>query len=252
MSDRAGRSLVYGTRCTLRQTRDPRPARRYMESHRLTTQSLEERVYEALRDAIVTGTFRPGDTLVEAQLSERFGVSKTPVREALIRLKRDGLVESSLHRVNRVATPSAERIRQAFEVRSWIESALTARAAEAPSAALLRALKDSIDQAREALAADDTEGYVQAVRRFSDDIVSAGGNDYAEELLERLRNVLTLIAHISRETAGRRERSIAEHQAIYRAIKRKDPAKAAEATRLHLASIEQDSLQALELLHATG
>jgi DNA-binding GntR family transcriptional regulator len=223
-----------------------------MDSHKLTTKSLEERVYEALRDSIVAGSFRPGDALVEAQLSERFGVSKTPVREALIRLKRDGLVDASMHRVNRVATPSAERIRQAFEVRSWLESALTARAAEAPSAALLRELKASIDQARAALAADDTDGYVQAVRRFSDVIVSAGGNDYAEEVLERLRNVLTLIAHISRETAGRRERSIAEHEAIYNAIRRKDPAKAAEATRSHLESIKQDSLQALKLLQAAG
>jgi DNA-binding GntR family transcriptional regulator len=223
-----------------------------MDSHKLTTKSLEERVYDALRDAIVAGDFRPGDPLVEAQLSERFGISKTPVREALIRLKRDGLVEASLHRVNRVATPSADRIQQAFEVRSWIESALAARAAEAPSSALLRDLKASIDQAREALAAGDTGTYVQCVRRFSDVIVAAGGNDYADELLDRLRDVLALIAHISRETPGRRERSIEEHRAIYLAIKRKDPAGAAEATKRHLQSIQQDSLQALGQLQATG
>jgi DNA-binding GntR family transcriptional regulator len=217
---------------------------------KLMPRSLEERVYDLLRDAIVAGEIRPGDPLVEAQLSARFGISKTPVREALIRLKRDGLVDSTLHRMNRVTTPTAAGIRQACEVRSWIETALAARCAEAPSADLLRQLKASIDEASAALAAEDTAAYGEAIRRFSDIVIAAGENVYAEEILDRLRTALTLIAHMSRETPGRRQRSIDEHRAIFRAIKRRDPAAAAEATRVHLKSIEADSMQALERLEA--
>ncbi len=216
-----------------------------MATQNLSQQSLEERVYNAVRDAIVAGEFRPGDTLVEAQLSDRFGISKTPVREALIRLKRDGLVQAELHRVNRVATPSADDIHQACEARSWIESALTASCAEHPTAELLAELERSIDEADAALDEDDAERYGEAVRRFSDAIVAASENRYAQDFLERLRNVLTLIAHISREMPGRRTRSVEEHRAIFDAIKAGDPVAAEKATRTHLASIEQDSLGAL-------
>jgi DNA-binding GntR family transcriptional regulator len=216
-----------------------------MATHRLIQPSLEERVYDAVRDAIVSGEFRPGDALVEAQLSERFGISKTPVREALIRLKRDGLVEAELRCVNRVATPTEESIRHACEARAWIEAALAAQCAVDPSPELLKELLDSINRAQAALDADDEFAYGEAVRAYSDAIVVASENRYAQEFLERLRNVLTLIAHISREVAGRRTRSVEEHRAIYAAIERRDPVAAAEATKIHLASIEHDSLSAL-------
>lgn len=217
-------------------------------SSKLTTQSLEERVYDAIRTSIVQGEVRPGDPLVESKLSEQFGISKTPVREALIRLKRDGLVEALPHRVTRVARPTPEDIRQVCELRTWIESALAARCAENPSEAFLERLRGSVDQAAAALADSDATSYGTAVRGFSDVIVEESANAYGAAALERLWNVLILIAHISRNTAGRRERSIEEHRAILRAIETRDPAGAAEATRRHLQSIEQDSLAALERL----
>jgi DNA-binding GntR family transcriptional regulator len=217
---------------------------------KLTAQSLEERVYDELRDAIVAGEFRPGDTLVEAQLSRRFGISKTPVREALIRLKRDGLVDSPLHRVNRVATPTPADIHEACEVRTWIEAEIAARCAQAPTPELLRQLEASIDETTRALTSGDVEVYGRAIRRFSDVLAAAASNRYAVEALDRLRNVLILIAHISRETPGRRQRSIDAHRVIYEAIKRRDREAAAEATRRHLASIEADSLRALSDLTA--
>jgi DNA-binding GntR family transcriptional regulator len=225
--------------------RSESPGREPVTIQSLDHQSLEERVYDALRDAIVAGEFRPGDPLVEAQLSVRFGISKTPVREALIRLRRDGLVAAELHRVNRVATPTAEDIRQACEARMWIESALAACSAENPSDELLETLARSIEEADEALASSDPARYGEAVRQFSDAIVAASENHYAQDFLERLRNVLALIAHMSREVQGRQSRSIDEHRAIFDAISGRDPARAAEATRIHLASIERDSLNAL-------
>ena len=69
---------------------------------------LERRVYERLRDEIIAGSLEPGEQLVEARIATEFGVSKTPVREALIRLQRDGLVEIEPYRGARVLEPSAE------------------------------------------------------------------------------------------------------------------------------------------------
>lgn len=217
----------------------------HMAPKRLTAQSLEEGVYQAVREAILTGTFEPGAPLVEARLSEQLGVSKTPVREALIRLKRDGLVESTLHRMNRVATPTEGDIRQACEVRGWIETTLAARCAADHSPELVAELAASIDAAAEALGQDDDAGYIVAIRRFSDAITDSCGNRYAVEMLERLRNVLGLIGHVARSRSGRRRRSIDEHRAILAAIRDGDSMAAAEATRRHIESIERDSLEAL-------
>ena len=107
-------------------------------------QSLEESVYEAVRDSIISGDLRPGDPLVEAQLSADLGISKTPVREALIRLARDGLVVQELHRRSRVATPTAEDVMQACEVRRWVESEIAAQAARDASDELVDELEAGI------------------------------------------------------------------------------------------------------------
>jgi DNA-binding GntR family transcriptional regulator len=216
-----------------------------MRTSPLTARSLEQEVYAAVRQSILDGDLQPGDPLVEAQLSEQFGISKTPVREALIRLKRDGLVESAPHRMNRVATPTREDIVHACELREWIETQLAAAIAQDPSEELLRGLKESIEAAEGGLKALDDHAYVEAIRRFSDLLVQSSGNRYAVEALERLRNTLSLIANVSRRAPSRRKRSIEQHRRIYRAIRRRDPAAAAEATREHLRSIEDDSLEAL-------
>jgi DNA-binding GntR family transcriptional regulator len=216
-----------------------------MHTTRLKPRSLETDVYQAIREAILGGELQPGDPLVEAQLSQRFGISKTPVREALIRLKRDGLVESPPHYVTRVATPTREDIIHACEVREWIETEIAAQLARDPDPQLLRDIKASIDTAAESLKKLDDPAYVAAVRRFSQILVEASGNRYAVEALERLCDTLALIANVSRRAPARRKRSIEEHREIYRAIRAREPEAAAAATREHLRSIEADSLDAL-------
>ena len=215
---------------------------------RVQRQSLEGSVYEAVRDGIISGELRPGDPLVEAQLSADLGISKTPVREALIRLARDGLVVQELHRRSRVATPTVEDVRQACEVRRWVEAEIAAQAARDAPKALIEQLEASIRDSERSLKRKDTRRWAEAIGSFTDTLVEYSGNRYAAELLERMRNILSLIANISQVAPGRRSRSIDEHRAILDAIRNRDPASAADATRAHLNSIEADSLQALEQL----
>jgi len=214
----------------------------------LTARSLEEEVYDAILNEIVSGQLEPGDPLVEAQLSERFGISKTPIREALIRLKRDGLVESALHHKNRVTTPTEDDVRQACEVRDWIESRVTAHCAENPDPKLVARLEESVKKAEKALDAGNEQAYLKAIRDFSDVLMEASGNRYAIRVLDTMNNVLTFIANISRGEPGRRKRSIDEHKAILEAVRSGDPVAAAEATGRHLHSIEKDSLHRLASL----
>jgi DNA-binding GntR family transcriptional regulator len=209
-------------------------------------QTLEESVYETVRDGIISGELRPGDPLVEAQLSADMGISKTPVREALIRLARDGLVVQELHRRSRVATPTAEDVRAACELRRWVEGEIAASAALNASPELLDTLDASIEDSRRALKRRDQRAWAAAIEVFTDRLIEYSGNRYAAELLERMRNILSLIANISQVAPGRRERSIDEHQAILDAIRTGDADAARRATFAHLDSIEADSLGALE------
>jgi DNA-binding GntR family transcriptional regulator len=209
-------------------------------------QTLEESVYETVRNGIISGELRPGDPLVEAQLSADMGISKTPVREALIRLTRDGLVVQELHRRSRVATPTAEDVRAACELRRWVEGEIAANAATSASPDVIATLEQSIEDSRRALKRRDQRGWAAAIDAFSEGLMAHSGNRYAAELLERMRNLLSLIGNLSQEAPGRRDRSIDEHQAIVDAIRAGDPDAARRATFAHLDSIEADSLGALE------
>jgi DNA-binding GntR family transcriptional regulator len=223
-----------------------------MPKVRIQSRSLEEAVYDAVRQNIIAGDLKPGDHLVEAQLSADFGISKTPVREALIRLSRDGLVEQAPYRVSRVATPTEQDIRQVCELRRWIEGKIAATCAEERDPRLLSDLEKTVLGAEAALESGDAHRWAEHVNEFSDVLVATWGNRYGADLLERLRNVLALIANISQGAPGRRERSVAEHRAIYEAIAAGDPERAEQATLTHLDSIQQDSLAALEALSRNG
>jgi DNA-binding GntR family transcriptional regulator len=206
-----------------------------------------------VRDGIISGELLPGDPLVEAQLSADLGISKTPVREALIRLARDGLVVQELHRRSRVSTPTIEDVRQACQMRRWVEAEIAGQAAKDAPPELVALLETSVADSERALKRNDARRWATAIEAFSDALIDYAGNRYAADLLQRMRNVLSLIANVSQVAPGRRARSIDEHRAILDAIRGGDQKTAAKATRAHLDSIEADSLQALEQVSsATG
>ncbi len=214
--------------------------------------SLERDVYEILCDHIVAGQLIPGDPLVEGRLSAELGVSKTPVREALIRLQRDGLVEIIPYRGARVASLSIDDVRSLCELRRWIEVRITRRVAERRPQALLDRLPRNVEAATRALDAGDHGAYVAAVREFSELLVAHGENAHAAHVLDQLRNKLALIANASRTTPGRARRSIEEHRAICEAIVAGQPDAAERATNEHIASVESDCLSTLSEAAAAG
>ncbi len=221
-----------------------------MTGSKLEARALDAAVCDAIRERILSGDLRPGDPLVEAQLSAEFGVSKTPVREALIALGRDGLVDQVPYHVTRVATPVPGDINEACEVRGWLEGEIAARAAIAAKPELFTALRRSIEDSRSALERSDLHAYTEAVEAFSDHLLEASGNRFAVEFVQRLRNILALTANVAQRTAGRRERSIEEHVEILTAMEKGDADGARAATRTHMASIENDALRALAELVA--
>jgi DNA-binding GntR family transcriptional regulator len=214
------------------------------QQDRIVPAQLERRVYERLLASIISGDLSPGGSLVEARLAEDFGVSKTPVREALIRLQRDGLVEIEPYRGARVVEPSRTDVEEVLELRTCIESHIAADLARRRPRATLRALERSVRRSRAALAAGDREPFVRSLIEFDEALVDGSENSRMVRVVSELRNMLALMGALSMRAPGREARSLAEHETILSAIEAGDVEGAVAATERHIASVGRDVLEA--------
>ena len=147
-------------------------------------QSLADAVYAAIREAITNKTFLPGRRLTEAGLAEQLDVSKTPVREALLRLREVGLVEPTGGRGGRVVRPSAKRLTDAFEVRAAIEPFTARVAAQRASAGERRGIESAALGSMNAASAADIELFRHHDGTFHRLIATASGNPQLERMLD--------------------------------------------------------------------
>ena len=223
-----------------------------MPRTKLEPSILEGRIYEALRQEIIEGALPPGQKLVETRIAQEFGVSKTPAREALIRLQRDGLVELAPYRGARVVRPSSDDVLEVCELRLCIECYIARDLAHRRPSDAVQRLDQSIRASRGCLAIGDIPGYQREIRAFSRAFADSCGNRWMAQALRGVRDMLDLIGSASLGAPGRAERSIEEHQRIFDAIRLGDVSGAEEAVIRHVRSIEHDSLAALEDLLKDG
>jgi GntR family transcriptional regulator, rspAB operon transcriptional repressor len=158
-------------------------------------QSLSEMVYDSIRSSIVSKRLRPGTVVAEASLAARLNVSKTPVREALLRLQSIGLVEPD-RRGLRVVSPSEDSIREAYEVRLILEQGLARRAAEQGSPVERQEILNAAERSLQcAEAGDIAEGFRNWDRAFHRAISAAAHN----VRLARLAEDAAVLASVLRE-----------------------------------------------------
>jgi GntR family transcriptional regulator, transcriptional repressor for pyruvate dehydrogenase complex len=214
--------------------------------------SLADRLAEQLRIEIVRGKLLPGAQLpTEAQVAQQYSVSRATVREAIGRLRHDGLVvarqgagvfvaDAGNASAFRIETPDlADRteLRAVIEFLSGVESTATALAAERRSEADLAALREALDGMKRAVA--EKRPGVEADIAFHRAIVAASGNalirDFSHFLEARVRQFIRAArantARLAPETAQAVQ---TEHERIYEAIARRDPAAAKAAAEAHL------------------
>lgn len=196
--------------------------------------TLTTRALEALRAAIVDGRLAAGERYSVAQLAERFGVSRTPVREALLVLERQGVVRFERNRGVRVLETTAHDIEEVFALRLLLEVPATRRACVLLDDDDLAALDHEI-RAMATLAPEGDEGAFMAHdRRFHEIILRGSGNRRLAGIVAQLRD---LVRFRGASTVGRSrdlEAILAEHVTILDALRARDPAAAADAMRAHL------------------
>lgn len=187
--------------------------------------------YSMILEAIDIGTYRPGDRLVESELAERFGVSRTPVREALQRLE----TQSLLSRDGRsliVASLDHNQMSELYVVRRELEGLAASLAAQHATTEEVRILREMVE-ADNALI-NDPPALARANRRFHTQIHLASHNRYLVQQLDLVHRTMALMATTSLAADGRTRIAQEEHDRIVRAIEAKDEAEAGQALRDHI------------------
>ncbi|MFD1056091.1 GntR family transcriptional regulator [Terrabacter terrigena] len=194
--------------------------------------SLAEAVVDAVRTGVAAGELVPDDTYSVYQLADLLGVSRSPVREALLRLAEAGLVRIDRNRGFRVLTPSAHDIEEIIEIRLALEPTAARRVAEMADDEEHAAIRDTFEAMDAAL--DDEERFWVADHALHDRLMRASGNQRAATIIDRLRATTALLGPPT-TTAGRTLREIRdEHEPIVTAILTRDGAAAERAMRDHL------------------
>lgn len=208
--------------------------------------SAEPRLLERLRQMIVTGAVQPGDMLAETALAQDFEVSRTPIREALKQLEREGLVEVRARVGTFVRKPTQREIHEMFQLKEAFEglaAGLLARRGQVPE---LLMLQENIAQATDAVENGDVDRYSVLVHEFHSTLVAGADNRKLSEHYDLLMNQLAYHRIVSQTLSlpGRLRNSANEHQAIIDAILSKDPLAAELVMRRHVASSSQSAVLA--------
>ena len=187
--------------------------------------------YSLILEAIDVGIYRPGDRLVESDLAERFGMSRTPIREALQRLE----TQSLLARDGRsliVASLDHNQMAELYVVRTELEGLAARLAARHATEEEVKVLRDMVEDDKALL--DDPSALARANRRFHKQIHLASHNRFLVQQLDLVHRSMALMATTSLAAQGRGEIALAEHQAIVDAISARDENAAYKALRDHI------------------
>lgn len=193
-----------------------------------------DRIADDIEGLIVDGTFADGDRLDEVQLASRFSVSRTPVREALLRLAQSGLVEQIPRRGVFVRQPGPVELIEMFEVMAELEAVCAKLAASRISDAALAELKETNRRCQLVVEQQDTDGYYRENERFHAILYRQSGNSFLEQECLRLQRRLQPFRRLQLRVRGRLKQSMSEHEAIVAAIEAGDGEEAAKIICAHV------------------
>ena len=202
-----------------------------------STRSTAQLLRDELEDDIVRGLYAPGQRLDESSLTERFSVSRTPVREALQQLSAVGLVEVIPKRGAFVARLGLTELVEMFDVMAELEGMCARLAARRISEVEAASLQDLLGNCEEAAGAGDADAYYYENERFHGCIYKASQNGFLESETRRLKARLQPYRRMQLQVTNRVQRSVEEHRAIVEAILSGDHA-AAEASMKHHVRIQ--------------
>ncbi|MFF4523230.1 GntR family transcriptional regulator [Streptomyces bluensis] len=199
--------------------------------------SYRERVADALRAALIAGELRPGEVYSAPGLAARFGVSATPVREAMLDLAKEGLVDTVPNKGFRVTAVSERQLDEYTHIRSLIEIPTTADLAISADPVHLEALRPLAQEIVTSAATGDLISYVEADLRFHLGLLSLAGNTHLVEVVRDVRRRSRLYGLTALAEAGRLEASAKEHLELLDALLARDEEAVREVMTRHLGHV---------------
>ncbi len=187
--------------------------------------------YSLVLDAIDRGDYRPGDRLVESDLAERFGVSRTPIREALQRLETQSVVARD-GRSLIVASLDHDQLGELYVVRAELEGLAARLAAQHAAPEEIAVLREMVRRDHEII--DQAAALARSNKRFHRQIHLASHNRYLIQQLEMVHRTMALLSSTTLAASGRGARALDEHAAILDAIELRDGDAADAAIRVHI------------------
>jgi DNA-binding GntR family transcriptional regulator len=208
--------------------------------------SLTELVVEELRRRIIDGRLRLGEALSENALAAELGISKTPVREALLQLKLERLVEVLPQRGTYVFRLGADQVVMISELREVLEVAAARAAVERNHAALVRRMSEIYEAMRAAYEADDTVAYRTLDGEYHQAVIDLSGNPFIRDAYSQVGfRIQALRSRLSKEAALNRL-SIRDHREMLKLIRARDVPSLQQLLRAHIEQTKRSYLDVLE------
>jgi GntR family transcriptional regulator, trigonelline degradation regulator len=205
-----------------------------------------DQAFERLRDAIITGHFAPGARLIERELCEAMGVSRTSIREVLRRLEAEQLIEVEPRRGPVVARLSRKQVEEIYEVRALLEAAVVRRfalQASAENIAELRHIYEKLNVAREQV---DVAGIVDTTRQFSEYMMDVVDHELISDIHQKLIARISVARVFAISVPGRLQESGPEFAAVMDAIERRDSEGAAKSLMIYVRNAGEAALKHLD------
>ena len=201
-------------------------------------------VYRQLVDAIENGSLTPGTRLREIELAERYGVSRTPIREGLKRLESQGLAVHEPNRGMVIPVLDNDQLNELYVVRAMLEGLVARLAAQHASDAEIAILQDMIAHDRQS--AGNAQRLAASNRAFHQRLTLASHNRFLKAQIDHMKQSMLLLGGTTFDDPERREHAMAEHEAIIAAVSSRDSVAAEQAGRTHI-----EAAHKARLLHST-
>ncbi|QHQ35369.1 GntR family transcriptional regulator [Algicella marina] len=214
----------------------PAPSRR----ERLRTSRVSDVIYDDLRSAIIRMDLRPGDPVVEAHIRDRHGVSRTPVREAVLRLAEEGLVDVVSKSGTFVSRIPLVALREAIVARRALEAVTCAAAAERASESDVMSLRAIVQRQRERAETGDLEFFHDADDAFHAEVAAIAQYPGLWTMISNIRVQVERYRRLTLPQPGRMKMVVQEHAAVVDAIAAHDAETAVKAMHVHLDKLQLD------------
>lgn len=207
--------------------------------------NLKQKAYLFIIEMIQKAEIQPGDTIAEQSISEKLGISRTPIREALNALAQEGIVDLIPNRGASLKVPTFKEIWEIYQIRENLEPLAASLCIDNFSDSELERYRQAIID----FTKNPTPDLLKICDEFHDQVILLCGNEYLINILKKLRLVIRRLQMYSEKKPGRIQRSIVEHENILNAIAKRDGQEAGLKMKEHIVSMRDSTLNLYKDTH---